>query len=62
MVTVTLSCESLSSVELGSITEGNFSNDNSFPGDLRDVYFDAGGGAGTYITTNPGWDATWTKQ
>ena len=34
----------------------------SFLGNLRDVYFAPGGGAGTYVTDNPGMDAEWRKQ
>jgi len=54
-------CTGLTKVTIGTITEWNFYN-WSFPGNLRDVYFAAGGGAGTYITTNPGEDAMWVKQ
>jgi hypothetical protein len=34
----------------------------SFPGDLRTKYLAAGGGIGTYTTSNPGDDPIWTKQ
>jgi len=54
-------CWRLTSVTLGTITEADF-HTNTFPGNLRDVYFADGGGAGTYTTTNPGNSATWTKQ
>jgi len=52
----------LTSVTLGTIAETNFGTYIPFPGNLRDVYFADGGGAGTYTTTNPGDNATWTKQ
>jgi len=55
-----LGCTLLSSVEFkGTISSDNFAND-SFSGDLRDKYLE--GGPGTYTTTNPGTNPTWTKQ
>jgi hypothetical protein len=52
-------CNSLASVKFeGSST--NVETSNSFPGDLRAKYLD--GSAGTYTTTNPGQNPTWTKQ
>ena len=49
-------------VTLGIISEENFTQTNSFYGNLRDVYFSAGGGAGTYTTINPGDSAMWLKE
>ena len=54
-------CTGLISVTIGTISEGNFVF-NAFPGNLRDVYFASGGGAGTYITANPGNNPIWVKQ
>jgi len=56
------SCKGLTSVTIGTITSTNFSEFYSFPGNLRDVYFAAGGGAGTYVTANPGDNPVWVKQ
>ncbi|MCL2793136.1 MAG: leucine-rich repeat domain-containing protein [Spirochaetaceae bacterium] len=53
-------CTALADVTLGTITEANFHTDSGFPGDLRDVYFAPGGGAGRYTRTPP--DTTWTKD
>ena len=49
-------------VTLGTISEVDFSSTafSALIGDLRDVYFAAGGGAGTYTRTLP--ETTWTKQ
>ncbi|MDR2729829.1 MAG: leucine-rich repeat domain-containing protein [Treponema sp.] len=44
----------------GTITSANFSNRFPFGGDLRTKYL--AGGIGTYKTTNPGYNAVWTKQ
>jgi len=46
----------------GNILSANFSSTSPFPGNLRTVYFAAGGGIGTYITQNPGANPTWTKE
>ncbi|MDR0474780.1 MAG: hypothetical protein LBH43_14040 [Treponema sp.] len=46
---------------LGAITSANFAIE-AFPGNLRTVYFNAGGGAGTYTTANPGFNPSWVKQ
>jgi hypothetical protein len=52
-------CSSLTSVTFeGTINSGNFCTGSTFPGDLRDKYFD--GGPGTY--TLPNGSETWTKQ
>jgi hypothetical protein len=53
-------CNYLIKVTLGTITEANFNIFSTFLGNLRNVYFDVGGGAGTYIRES-GSD-TWTKQ
>jgi hypothetical protein len=51
---------SLTSVTFqGTIASKNF-NSSSFSGDLRAKYL--AGGIGTYKTTNPGYNAVWTKQ
>jgi len=55
------------STSLTSVTfQGTIASDNfdslSFSGDLRTKYLAAGGGIGTYTTTNPGSSPTWTKQ
>jgi uncharacterized protein YjdB len=51
-------CTGLTNVKFeGTIASANFSNNNSFPGDLRDKYL--AGGTGTY--TRPGGSSTWTK-
>jgi len=55
-------CTGLTSVTIGTITSANFSTSAPFPGNLRDVYFATGGGAGTYVTSNPGNSAVWVKQ
>ena len=56
-------CYKLASVTLGTVTSANFSTDNAtFPGNLRSVYFGENGGAGTYVTDNPGRNAQWRKQ
>jgi hypothetical protein len=55
-------CTSLTSVSFAAgshILEENFSDQFPFPGDLRDKYLAAGGGAGRY--TRPGGSDTWTK-
>jgi len=53
-------CTRLTSVTFGStIAPGNFSSDDSFPGDLRDKYL--AGGKGTYTRPN-GNSRTWTKK
>jgi hypothetical protein len=53
-------CNNLSKVTLGTVD--SFSDIFTFPGNLRDVYLNIGGGAGTYTTTNPGSDAVWVKE
>ena len=53
-------CTVLADVTLGAITEANFSTNSGFPGDLRDVYFGANGGAGRYTRIHPG--INWTKD
>ena len=53
-------CSSLTSVTIGTITSTNFSSSTSFPGNLRDVYFAAGGGAGTY--TRAARSDSWVKE
>ena len=54
-------CTGLISVDFeGNISSSNFSTDQSFPGDLRSKYFDAGGGIGIY-TRPSGSSDTWTK-
>ena len=56
-------CTGLMSVTLGTIASANFDlHYPPFPGNLRDVYFAVGGGAGTYVTANPGYNAVWVKQ
>jgi hypothetical protein len=58
-----LDCRSLRKVIIGTITEANFSTAAfTGTGNLRDVYFGSGGGAGTYITPIAGNDAVWSKQ
>jgi len=54
------SCSALKEVTLGTIAEENFITTSGLPGDLRDVYFDTGGGAGTYTRIPPG--TNWTKE
>jgi len=54
-------CTSLTSVTLGTISEENFDS-SAFDGFLRYVYFSDGGGAGTYVTDNPGSNPTWSKE
>ena len=54
-------CSGLTSVTLGTITEENFGT-GTFPGNLHTVYFADGGGAGTFVTTNPGINAVWVKE
>jgi len=46
----------------GTISEPDFSDFYSFPGDLRDKYLALGGGPGTYTTENPGDNAVWVKS
>ena len=53
-------CYGLTSVTLGTITSANFSTSAPFPGNLRTVYFAAGGGAGTY--TRAAGSDSWVKQ
>jgi len=54
-------CTSLTKVTLVPISDANFSD--YYPlGNLRDVYFGVGGGAGTYTTANPGDNPSWTKK
>jgi hypothetical protein len=61
-------CTNLIKVTLGTISESAWHNPQilggggTFPGNLREVYFDVGGGAGTYNTSNPGNNPTWIKQ
>ena len=55
-------CDGLKSVTLGTISSVNFHTSNSFPGNLRTIYFNTGGGAGTYTTANPGSNAVWVKK
>jgi hypothetical protein len=55
-------CYTLNKITLGTIIEYEFNTSSGISGNLRDVYFGAGGGAGTYTTTNPGNNAVWTKQ
>ena len=61
-------CTSLARITLGTITSANFNNtafpQSAFPqsGNFRTVYFASGGGAGTYVTGNPGNNAVWTKE
>jgi len=56
-------CYKLASITLGTITSANFSTDSTtFPGNLRSVYFGENGGAGVYVTDNPGRNAQWRKQ
>jgi len=43
---------------MGTIISGNFSSNNSFPGDLRSKYLN--GGIGTY--TRVSGSDTWTKE
>jgi len=55
-------CTGLTSVTFeGNISSSLFSFSSPFPGDLRDKYFAAGGGPGTFSTSNPGTYAVWTK-
>jgi hypothetical protein len=53
-------CPALADVTLGTITELNFSTISGFPGNLRDIYFGANGGAGRYTRTPP--STNWTKD
>jgi len=54
-----LDCTGLTSVTfMGTIISGNFSSNNSFPGDLRSKYLN--GGIGTY--TRVSGSDTWTKE
>ncbi|MCL2230251.1 MAG: leucine-rich repeat domain-containing protein [Treponema sp.] len=53
-------CTNLTSVTIGTITSANFSTGAVFPGNLRDVYFATGGGAGTY--TRAAGSDSWIKQ
>ena len=55
-------CYTLNKITLGTIIEYEFNTSSGISGNLRDVYFGAGGGAGTYTTTNPGNNAVWVKQ
>ena len=53
-------CNNLESVTLGTLSQDDF-NPDAFPGSsLRNVYFSASGGAGTYIRDPWFWD--WEKQ
>jgi len=63
-------CTSATSITIGTLADFYH---NTFSGNLWDVYFAAGGGAGTYTTANPGpkyqpgwqpwwWDPVWMKQ
>jgi len=55
------SCTSLTSVTFqGTIASGRFSNNNTFPGDLRDKYLADDGGPGTYRRFSNG--EIWRKQ
>jgi len=60
--TVSGNLSGLTSITIGTITSANFHTSIPFPGNLRTVYFAAGGGAGTYVTSNPGEDAVWVKE
>ena len=53
-------CSSLTSVTIGTITSENFSTDYPFSGNLRNVYFAAGEGAGTY--TRAAGSSSWVKM
>ena len=53
-------CITLKDVTLGAITDADFSELYCFPGDLRDKYFEAGGGPGRYTRVPP--SDEWTKQ
>jgi len=53
-------CTGLTSVTIGTITKENFGDYNVFPENLREVYFAAGGGAGTYTRSVD--SNNWTKQ
>jgi O-glycosyl hydrolase len=58
-------CTSLTSVTFqGTIywDQGWEVPQSPFDGDLQYKYSSAGGGIGTYTTTNPGYNAIWTKQ
>ena len=64
-------CNNLYKVTLGTIVANNWIDPNTaggggnFPGNLHDVYFADGGGAGTYITTRTGNGSdnpVWIKQ
>ena len=55
-------CSSLNNVTLGTISPDSFLSDQSFPGNLRSIYFSDRGGPGTYTTRNPGENARWRKQ
>jgi hypothetical protein len=59
-------CTGLTSVTFqGTITSAKFPHDSSyptFPGDLREKYFAANGGIGTYTRPNTGTSGAWTKQ
>jgi hypothetical protein len=46
----------------GTIASGSFSTSNPFLGDLRDKYFAANGGIGTYTTFAPNSSSVWTKE
>jgi hypothetical protein len=46
---------------LGTISSSNFTTNNAFPGNLREVYLAAGGGIGTYTRLSVS-SYTWTKQ
>jgi hypothetical protein len=54
-------CTSLTSVTFqGTIPSSGFDTSAYGYSDLRDKYL--AGGIGTYTTSNPGWNAVWTKQ
>ena len=57
------SCTGLTSVTFAGTIPSSGLHSNAFfdLGDLRDKYLAAGGGQGTYTTSNPGSSATWTK-
>ena len=57
-------CPNLFRVTLGSMTESTFENNNyipTFTGNLREVYFATGGGAGLYIKISTGTSYSWSK-
>jgi len=52
-------CTSLVSVTLGTVAPANFNVGNPFLRDLRTVYFESNGGAGTYVRNRS--DTIWNK-